>query len=207
MSAIFAAASAALAAISVDLGRPSATEEHAVGALDPRARAAWDDGLRWRWFRPDCGQPVRCADMRWTRAADGARRCRHAGEHTQRPTLRLRLGTWLHIGGAQRGTGLPGFHARSYWRAGPIANWLLGWGVAPAGRDDAAATLRQASLDLLAQRRASPVLRAIHRRAAGFGRPIVDGAVALDWLAGDLRRRRAKVQPTAVFRESQLALR
>jgi hypothetical protein len=79
-----------------------------------------------------------------------------------------------------------GFQPRAYWRGPtwPIANWLLWWALRQHGRHAAAATLRQANLDLLARPEA---------RFAEYFNPYTAGplgsvdqswtaAVALDWL-------------------------
>ncbi|MGY1618923.1 MGH1-like glycoside hydrolase domain-containing protein [Geodermatophilus sp. SYSU D00691] len=158
MSAIMAAASAALARIARSLGAPEVAEleEHAArfragvaASVDPELGLALDTDLRTgeplrvqtvAGFAPLlCGgldEPAEHAMVDLLRSADwtGHPGLRHAVLPTTSPTS-------------------PDFRQRAYWRgpSWPVVNWLFVWMLEQRGLTDVAAPLRRASLDQLAE--------------------------------------------------------
>lgn len=81
----------------------------------------------------------------------------------------------------------PGFRPATYWRgpSWPVANWLLWWGLNQHGCTAAAATLREANLDLLSQPEAdfAEYFHPFTGEPLGSRRQSWTAAAALDWLA------------------------
>jgi glycogen debranching enzyme len=82
--------------------------------------------------------------------------------------------------------GTPYFHPRAYWRgpAWPVFNWLIWWGLRQHGRVDVAARLRSANLALLATPGAdfAEYLEPYTSEPLGSVQQSWTAAVALDWL-------------------------
>ena len=83
--------------------------------------------------------------------------------------------------------GSPGFHARSYWRgpAWPMANWLFWWALRQHGQRSAAADLRTENLSLLERptSRFAEYFEPYTAEPLGSLEQSWTAAVALDWLA------------------------
>jgi glucosylglycerate hydrolase len=194
MSAIFAAASEALARVGETLNRPAEeiSRLHAWCHRSSRAvQQAWDPELRVALdWDVRAGQPVlveTCAGLSPLivpgLSAD----------------LLAQLVERLEGPGFAGGAGLaypvvpstvpnsPGFQARSYWRgpSWPIANWLLWCGLRRYRRDAEAARLRDANIALLDRPEAEfgEYFEPYTAEPLGSLNQSWTAAVALDWLA------------------------
>jgi len=79
----------------------------------------------------------------------------------------------------------PAFDPRRYWRGPtwPVMNWLFWWALVQAGETERAATLRQASLDQLADGTFGEYYEPITGEPLGSLDQSWTAAMALDWLA------------------------
>jgi hypothetical protein len=194
MSAIFAAASSALARVAEALGRP-ASELHELHGWCSRSSAAvqrsWDTELHVALdFDVVAAAPVpvqTCAGLAPLVVPE------LSSEMVDRVLKRLAGPGFAGATGLAQSVvpstvpGSPGFQQRSYWRgpSWPIANWLLWSGLHQHGQHAAAAKLRAANLALLER----PGAHFAEYFEPFSGEPLGSldqswtAAVALDWLA------------------------
>jgi hypothetical protein len=194
MSAIFAAASSALAAVAEAFERPT-SEVDALKAWCSRSSQAvqqsWDTELNVA-LDYDIGAAAHvrvetCAGLAPLVVPE------LSAEMVERVLKRLAGPGFAGAEGFACAVvpstvpGSPGFQQRSYWRgpSWPIANWLLWWGLRQHGQHAAAAKLRAANLALLHQ----PGSQFAEYFEPFSGQPLGSlnqswtAAVALDWLA------------------------
>jgi hypothetical protein len=195
MSAIFAAACAALRDVCRLVGSDSAVDELSpyVDRFSRGVRSTWDDGLCLALdFDERVGQTVAvetCAGLAPILLPDvDAELLDSVVERLSGPGFAGAPGL-AHWVVPSTVPGSPGFHPRAYWRgpAWPVFNWLVWWGLRQHGRHDLAARLRRANLDLLA-RPASQFAEYYEPYTAeplGSVEQSWTAAVALDWLATD----------------------
>jgi hypothetical protein len=194
MSAIFAASSAALAALGEELRRPSSEIDalHAWCTRSSRAvENAWDLELDVALdYDVVLGEPVRvqtCAGLAPLIVPELSSRVRDAVVDRVFGAGFAGAAGLAHPVVPSTVPGTPGFHARSYWRgpSWPIANWLLCFGLRQHGRLEKAAELRQANLDLLARpgARFGEYFEPYTSEPLGSLDQSWTAAVALDWLA------------------------
>jgi hypothetical protein len=189
MSAIFAAASQALARIARRLGAAEVAEleEHAQrfragvgGSVDAGLGLALDTDLRTgaplrvqtvAGFAPLlCGGLDEAAEHAMVELFTAERWTGHPGlRHAVLPTTSP---AW------------PGFRPRAYWRgpSWPVINWLFVWLLGGRGRADLAEPLRRASLDQLAEGSLAEYYEPFTGEPLGSARQSWTAAAALDLL-------------------------
>jgi glucosylglycerate hydrolase len=208
MSAIFAAASHALAEVAATLRRPAAD----VGELEAWSRRssravqdAWDARLELALDRDAAGQAPRatpgsrgspadrppsvetCAGLAPLLVPDlAADLCRRALARLAGPGFAGAAGLAYPVV-PSTAPGSAGFRPRSYWRgpAWPVANWLFWWGLRRHGLHEPARTLRAANLALLERpgARFAEYFEPFTAEPLGSTEQSWTAAVTLDWLA------------------------
>jgi hypothetical protein len=189
MSAIFAAASAALARIARDLGAEEVAEleEHAerfragvAASVDAGLGLALDTDLRTM-------EPLRVQTV----AGFAPLLCGGLDDAAERAMIELLQ--------SERWTGHPGlrhavlpttspvspdFRPRAYWRgpSWPVINWFFVWMLELRGRADVAAPLRRAALDQLAEGSLAEYYEPLTGEPLGSARQSWTAAAALDLL-------------------------
>ena len=189
MSAIFAAASAALARIARDLGAEEVAEleEHAerfragvAASVDAGLGLALDTDLRTM-------EPLRVQTV----AGFAPLLCGGLDDAAERAMIELLQ--------SERWTGHPGlrhavlpttspvspdFRPRAYWRgpSWPVINWFFVWMLDSRGRTDVAAPLRRAALDQLAEGSLAEYYEPLTGEPLGSARQSWTAAAALDLL-------------------------
>jgi hypothetical protein len=192
MTAIFAAANAALARLCAEIGDPGQVELAAWGRRAAEAVLRSRDeaeGLALDWdTRADAPVRVRtCAGLAPLLLPD-------LPDDVLRSTVEVLSGSsfagapgLIVAGVPSTAPESPGFVTRAYWRGPiwPMMNWLLWWGLTQHDQVRLAADVRQANLDLLAR----PGARFAEYFEPYTGEPLGSldqswsAAVALDWLA------------------------
>jgi glucosylglycerate hydrolase len=191
MSAIFAAASAALARIARALGAEEVAEleEHAerfragvAASVDAELGLALDTDLRTM-------EPLRVETV----AGFAPLLCGGLDDAAERAMIELLQ--------SERWTGHPGlrhavlpttspvspdFRPRAYWRgpSWPVINWFFVWMLESRGRADVAAPLRRAALDQLAEGSLAEYYEPLTGEPLGSARQSWTAAAALDLLLG-----------------------
>jgi len=189
MSAIFAAASAALARIARELGAQEVAEleEHAerfrtgvAASVDTKLGLALDTDLRTM-------DPLRVQTV----AGFAPLLCGGLDDAAERAMIELLQ--------SERWTGHPGlrhavlpttspvspdFRPRAYWRgpSWPVINWFFVWMLDSRGRTDVAAPLRRAALDQLAEGSLAEYYEPLTGEPLGSARQSWTAAAALDLL-------------------------
>jgi hypothetical protein len=189
MSAIFAAASAALARIARELGAQEVAEleEHAerfrtgvAASVDAELGLALDTDLRTM-------DPLRVQTV----AGFAPLLCGGLDDAAERAMIELLQ--------SERWTGHPGlrhavlpttspvspdFRPRAYWRgpSWPVINWFFVWMLDSRGRTDVAAPLRRAALDQLAEGSLAEYYEPLTGEPLGSARQSWTAAAALDLL-------------------------
>jgi len=189
MSAIFAAASAALARIARELGAQEVAEleEHAerfrtgvAASVDTKLGLALDTDLRTM-------DPLRVQTV----AGFAPLLCGGLDDAAERAMIELLQ--------SERWTGHPGlrhavlpttspvspdFRPRAYWRgpSWPVINWFFVWMLESRGRTDVAAPLRRAALDQLAEGSLAEYYEPLTGEPLGSARQSWTAAAALDLL-------------------------
>jgi glucosylglycerate hydrolase len=81
----------------------------------------------------------------------------------------------------------PGFNPRSYWRGPvwPVIDWLLWWALARAGEYQLAESLRESSLEQIAEEGFAEYFEPFTGEPLGSPEQSWTAAVVLDWLRGD----------------------
>jgi hypothetical protein len=194
MSAIFAAASTALASVAETCGRP-ASEIAELTAWCRRSsqavQATWDTELSVALdYDVLTGAPVRvetCAGLSPLIVSElSADLLDAVVARLQGPGFAGADGLAFPVVPSTV-PGSPGFQPRAYWRgpAWPIANWLLWSGLRQHGLDQIAARLRAANLALLDQPGAqfAEYFEPFSGEPLGSLEQSWSAAVALDWLA------------------------
>jgi hypothetical protein len=189
MSAIFAAASAALARIARSLGAAEVDEleEHAerfragvVASVDADLGLAVDTDLRTL-------EPLRVETV----AGFAPLLCGGLDEAAERAMVELlRSERWTGHPGLRHAVlpttspVSPDFRPRAYWRgpSWPVINWLFVWMLELRGRDDVAGPLRRASLDQLAEGSLAEYYEPITGEPLGSAHQSWTAAAALDLL-------------------------
>jgi glucosylglycerate hydrolase len=194
MSAIFAAASHALAQVSETLGASKTNVTHLelwAQRSSHAVQAAWDGQLELALDRDDgSNEAVRvetCAGLAPLLVPDlSTDLCSRVLKRLNGPGFAGAPDLGYAVV-PSTAPGSPGFQSRSYWRgpSWPVANWLLWWGMRQHGRMPEARQLRDANLALLGRPGAqfAEYFEPFTAEPLGSLEQSWTAAVALDWLS------------------------